>query len=155
MKSLIRRLRALTGFFLVALAPAIHGQTAKSSPGLPFLYDSSEEITVSGSVTGVLTKASKGMMNGSHLLILTPSGAIDVSLGAYGLVGRDAVTANLGDQAEVTGVMKTLNTKPVLMARTVTVRDHVYAIRNEHGIAMSPQARERVRSASAPDGGAR
>lgn len=154
MKSLIRKLSAVSGFFLLALLPSIQGQTAKSSANFPFRYDISEEVTVSGSVTGVLTKASKGMMNGSHLLIATPSGSMDVSLGAYGLTGKNAVAVKLGERVEVTGVMKTLNGKPVLMARTVTARDQVYPIRNEHGVAMSPQARERARSVSALDGGA-
>jgi hypothetical protein len=155
MKSLIRKLSAVCGFFLIALLPSMQSQAATSTSSFPFRYDTSEEVTVRGSVTAVLTKAPKGMMNGSHLLLATLSGPIDVSLGAYALIGKDALTVRLGEQVEVIGVMKTLNTKSVLMARTVTAGDHVYPIRSEHGIAMSTQARERARRASAPDGGAR
>lgn len=153
MKSLIRKLSAVCGFFLIALLSGMQGQIIRSQ-SLPFRYDVSEEVTVRGSVTGVLTKAAKGMMNGSHLLLATPSGSLDVSLGAYGLIGEDALAVKLGEQVEVIGVMKTLNTRSVLMARTVTAGDRVYPIRNQHGIAMSPQARERARRASVPDGGA-
>lgn len=155
MKLEIRKLSAVCGFFLIALMPSMQSQTAKGSTDFPFRYDISEEVTISGSVTGVFTKAPKGMMNGSHLLIATPSGSIDVSLGAYGLIGKDALAVKLGEQVEIVGVMKTLKNRPVLMARTVTAGDQAYLIRNTHGVAMSPQARERARSVTIPDGGAR
>lgn len=155
MKSMIRKFSTVSGFLLVALLPSLHGQTAKSSPSFPFRYDISEEATVSGSVTGVLTKAAKGMMNGSHVILATPSGSIDVSLGAYGLIGKGALAVRLGEQIAVTGIVKTVNAKPVLMARSISAGDKTYLIRTEHGVAMSPLARERVGSASVVDGGAR
>jgi hypothetical protein len=151
MKSLFRILSAL---FLAALLPFIQAQTAKSSQAYPFHYDISDEVTIGGAVTGVLTKAPAGMMNGSHLLIATPSGSIDVSLGAYALIGKGALPVNVGEQVEVTGVMKSLSNKPVFMARAITAGGRAYPIRNERGIAMSPQARERARRGSAQDGGA-
>lgn len=154
MKSLTKTLSVVSAFFLIALLQSVRGQTAESPTQFPFRYDVSEEVTVRGSVTGVLSKATAGMMNGSHLLIATNSGSIDVSLGAYGLVGKDALAVKLGDQVEVRGVMKALQGKPVLMARTVTAREEIYLIRNKCGIAMSPQARERARNASAATGGA-
>lgn len=142
------------GFLLVALLPSIQAQTAKSPQSYPFYYDISDEVTLSGAVTGVLAKAPAGMMNGSHLLVATPSGAVDASLGAYGLIGKGALSVKLGEQVAVTGVMKSLNGKPVFMARTVTAEGKVYPIRNERGIAMSPLARERARSGMAHNGGA-
>jgi hypothetical protein len=139
---------------LVALLPSIQAQTAKGSQAYPFHYDISEEVTIGGSVTAVLAKAPAGMMNGSHVLIATSSGPADVSLGAYALIGKGALSVNLGEQVEVTGVMKSLNNKPVFMARTITVGGQAYPIRNERGIAISPQARERARSGIAQNGGA-
>jgi hypothetical protein len=153
MKPLFGKSSAL-GLLLVALLPSIQAQTARSSQSYPFRYDISEEITLSGTVTGVLTKAPAGMMNGSHLLIATPSGPIDVSLGGYGLIGKGALSVHLGEQVKVTGVTKALNSKPIFIARTVTAGGQVYPIRNERGIAMSPQAREHARSGIAQNGGA-
>lgn len=157
MKLEFRKLGALCGSFLIALLPGLQAQAAKSSQSYPFRYDASEETTVSGSVTAVLTKGTKGMMNGSHLLMATPAGSLDVSLGAYGLIGKDALAVRLGEQIEVVGVMKTLNNRPVFMARTVTAGDQVYPLRSAHGIAMSPQARERAGTSglTAPNGGTR
>jgi hypothetical protein len=68
------------------------------------------------------------------------------------LQGRGALSIEAGKQVEVTGVMKTLNGKQVLITRTVTVNGHAYTMRNEHGIPVSPQARERAGEKSAHKG---
>jgi hypothetical protein len=81
---------------------------------------------------------------GSHLLLTTPSGQVDASLGTFGLRGKGALLVAAGQQVEVTGVMKTVNDKQVFLARTVKVGGQVYTIRNEHGFPVSPQARERA-----------
>ena len=110
----------------------------------PFGYDISEEIRVGGTVSSVLTNASPGMVKGSHLLIATPSGPVDISLGTYGMGGEGALAVTAGMLVEVTGIMKIINRTPVLLARNVKVGSHIYAIRNEHGIPISPQARDRA-----------
>lgn len=152
MKPLLKKLSVL-GFFYVALLPVIQAQAVRSSQAYPFHYDISEEVTLNGSVTAVLKRAPAGMMNGSHLLIATPSGPVDVSLGAYALIGKNALSVNLGEPVEVIGVMKALNGKPVFMARTITARDQVSPIRNQRGVAMSPLAREHARAGIAQNGG--
>lgn len=153
MKAQFKLLFAVAG--LIALVPAMQAQSAKSTRSSSFSYDASEEVTVCGSVTGVLAKAGAGMMNGSHLLIASPSGATDVSLGPYGLVGKGALSVQLGFQVKAAGVMKTFDGKPVLLARTVAFGDLVYRIRTDHGVALSPTARERVENASTENGGVR
>jgi hypothetical protein len=74
----------------------------------------------------------------------TSSGSVDASLGKWGLQGKGALSVAAGEQVEVTGVMKTLNGNQVFLARTVKANGQVYTMRNEHGIQMSPQARERM-----------
>jgi len=92
----------------------------------------------------VLVKPAAGMIFGSHLLLTTPSGRIDVSLGRFGLQGKGALTVSAGEQIDVTGVMKTIKEQQVFLARTVKVGAETYTIRNEHGIEISPQARPRA-----------
>jgi hypothetical protein len=60
------------------------------------------------------------------------------------LQGEDALSVTVGQQVEVTGVMKTLKNKAVFVVRIVEIGDKVYRMRNEHGIPLSPQARERA-----------
>jgi hypothetical protein len=62
----------------------------------------------------------------------------------FGLQGKGALSVANGQQVQVTGVMKTYKGQQVLLARTVKAEDYVYAIRNEHGIPITPQARERA-----------
>jgi len=106
------------------------------------LYDITKEVTLKGTVASVLDKAAPGMMWGSHLVLDTLSGKVDASLGRWGLAGKDALRVTPGQQVEVTGIMKTLNEKPVFLARTVKVNGTVYTIRDQHGVAISPQARK-------------
>ncbi len=132
-------------FFISSLRPAeaetAAGATAAAGPSH---YDVSEEVTLTGTVSSVLPKASPGMIVGSHLLLATPSGSVDASLGRFGLRGRGAVSVAGGQQVEATGVMKTIKDKPVFLVRTVKVGSEIYTIRNERGVPLSPQARERA-----------
>jgi hypothetical protein len=132
----------LAGLLFAMLAIPL---AAQSSPELhPFSYDITREVTLSGTVSSVLLKPAPGMVVGSHLLLTTPTGRADVSLGRFGLSGRGALSVAAGQQIEVTGVMKTLKDQPVFLARTVKVGSQTYTIRSEHGVEVSPQARERA-----------
>lgn len=118
---------------------------AQSAPAIhPFSYDASSEVKISGAVSSVLLKPASGMVFGSHLLLTTSSGAVDVSLGRFGLRGKGAISLAAGQHVEVTGVMKTIKDQQVFLARTIKVGGETYTIRNEHGIEISPQARPRT-----------
>ena len=73
------------------------------------------------------------MIAGSHLLLATPSGPVDASLGRFGLQGYGGVSVAAGQQIEATGVMRTIKDKPVFMVRTVKVGGEIYTVRNQHG----------------------
>ena len=144
---------ALRGICALALLCVIQpqrfaiAQTAAATaakPAGPFTYDSSKEVTLAGTVSRVLTQASPGMVPGAHLLLTTLSGSLDVSLGTFALRGEGALSVEPGQQVQVTGVSKTLRGGQFFLARNVTVGTQVYAIRNEHGILVSPQARVRA-----------
>lgn len=109
----------------------------------------SEEVTLTGTVSSVLTKAAPGMIVGSHLLLATPNGPVDASLGRFGLQGDGAVSVAAGQQIEATGVMKRIvikgmKDKSVFLVRSLKVGDEVYTIRSKHGFPVSPQARKRA-----------
>jgi len=131
----------VVGLILAILVVPLSAQSADDSRRP---YDVSKEMTMSGAVSAVLARSAPGMVWGSHLLLTTASGTVDASLGRWGLEGKDALSVTPGQQVEVTGMMLTLNEKQVLLARTVKVDGKVYTIRNEHGVPISPQARERA-----------
>ena len=110
----------------------------------PLSYDLCKETTISGLLSSVLEKPSAGMIMGSHLLVETSSGKVDASLGRFALIGKDALSLSAGQLVQITGVMMTLQGQQVFLVRTAKVNDQFYAIRNKHGIALSPQTRERM-----------
>jgi hypothetical protein len=128
----------MSGLLAILVVPLI----AQPADDSRLYYDVTREVTLSGMVSGVLTRSTPGMTWGSHLLIGTVSGTVDASLGRWGLQGKGGLSVNLGQYVEVTGVMKTFNGKQVLLVRTVKLGGKVFKIRNEYGIPVSPQARE-------------
>ena len=82
------------------------------------------------------------MIPGAHLLLATPDGPVDASLGRFGLQGYGAVFVAGGEPIEATGVMKTIRDKVVLLVRSVRVGGETYNIRSERGVALSPRARQ-------------
>jgi hypothetical protein len=138
---------------ILLLAPALRPVQAQKTPAdsavRTFRYDVADEVTITGTVSSVLAVAAPGMMAGSHLLLVTSSGPVDASLGRFGLsaVGssaNDRLTALAGQHVEATGVIRMHKDKPVLLVRTVNADGEVYTLRNEHGVALSPQARKRT-----------
>ncbi len=154
MKQLYAGICTLALLSLVSPLRPIQAQTAPvaAKTSGPFSYDIAQEVTLNGAVSTVLTKASPGMIPGSHLLLATLSGTVDISLGTFGLRGKGALSVTAGQQVEVSGVMKTLTNKQVFLARIVKVGNQVYPIRNEYGIPISPQARERAGKKTAQNG---
>jgi hypothetical protein len=139
----------MTGLLFASLTLPLTAQPTRESH--PY-YDITKEITVTGTVTSVLTRASAGMIPGSHLMLTTASGALDASLGKWGLQGKGALSVSAGQQIEVTGVMKTIKDKEFFVARTVKVGGQTYELRNKHGVPFSPQSRERASQKAAQKG---
>ncbi len=141
-----RLLGGLWGLALVSISllSPVQAETLTTSSGGLFRYDVSQEVTLRGTVSSVLTKPLSGMIMGSHLLLSTTAGTVDASLGRFGLSGKGALSVRAGQQIEMTGVMKTIMNKEVFLVRIVKANGEVYTIRNEHGFPVSPQARERA-----------
>jgi hypothetical protein len=159
-KKFLHRLSALAIVFLISSLGLVQAQTTQTTTVTatgtrPLHYDAAKEITLAGKVSSVLAEATPGqrMVAGSHLLLATPSGPVDASLGRFGLRGMGAVSVAVGQQIEVTGVMQTIKDKPVFLVRSVKAGGELYTIRNEHGNLLSPQARERVGQKSGQQGG--
>lgn len=154
LKQVLRIAWLITGLLLAIITISLNAQsvgsgaeslaernTSKAEPHA--FYDITKEVTLSGPVTGVLHGPAAGMIPGSHLLLLTGAGTVDASLGKWGLQGKTAPTIANGEQVTVRGVMKTLRNREVFIVRTMLVGGHVYSIRNQHGVPVSPQSRER------------
>jgi hypothetical protein len=146
MKPLSNGLGTVVVLLLISSLRPIQAQTTAGATGAaaPLSYNVTGEATLTGTVSSVLIKAAPGMIVGSHLLLATPVGPVDASLGRFGLQGAGAVSVAAGQQIEATGVMKTIKDKSFFLVRTVKVGDQVYTIRNQHGFPVSPRARQRA-----------
>jgi hypothetical protein len=131
----------LASFLFAGAAVTANAQVRREAQ--PY-YDVTKEITISGTVASVATKEATHTIPGPHLVLTTASGEVDASLGVWGMRGKGSLAAAPGDAVEVTGVMKTLHEKQIFVARTVKMAGEVYTMRNEHGIPVSPQTRERL-----------
>jgi hypothetical protein len=151
MKPLFAGLCVLGFLTLMAITPPALAQTAERTVG-PFNYDVSKEVTVSGTVSRMVKGSAPGMIAGGHLVLETATGEVDASLGQFAFRGKGALTVSVGEHVEVTGVMRTLKDADVFVARTVKVGEQVYVIRNEHGIPVSPQSRERASGQATTNG---
>jgi hypothetical protein len=134
--------------FAIAAVPMKAQLARKSRP----YYDITKEVTLSGTVESVVITPTEGLTNGSHLMLETASGKLDASLGKWGLAGKGALSVSAGQEVEVTGVMKTVKEKEVFVVRTVKADGRVYTIRNQYGVPMSPQSRERSSQIAAQTG---
>jgi hypothetical protein len=149
--------RAVALLASISLVAPAYAQTpaAAARPPVsigPFSYDVSKETTLTGTVSSVLAKPSAGMIMGAHLLFETASGTVDASLGRFALWGNAALSRSAGQLIQATGVIRTLQGQQVFLVRTVKVNDRVYAIRDEHGHALSPQTRARQRQVAGQNG---
>lgn len=142
-----QRALALVGLTAVLIAVAVVPLTAQTNGDSQLAYNIKNEVTVAGVVSSVMDKPARGMMFGSHLLVDTASGTLDASLGRWAFIGKGAPSVITGQQVKLTGVMKTLNHRQVFLVRTLNVSGKSFSLRNEHGIPVPPQARERVQNA--------
>jgi hypothetical protein len=145
----------ITGLLLAIPSVPLNAQPAEEAQAQS---EAAKVVVLNGTVSRVLSGPSEGiMMMGSHLLIETASGNVDASLGKWGMRGKGALSVTAGQEVELTGVMRTIKEKNaekgvVFMVRTVKVGSQMYTIRNEHGVPVSPQSRERVSLKAAPKG---
>jgi len=125
----------LLAFFSLA-APG-YAQTAATTtkPAIPLRYDVSKEVTLSGTVQSVPQKSSSGLTQ-EFLVLQTRSGLINARLTFFAQNEKGGIAMMPGQQAKVTGVMMTLQTKQVLEVRTLEIGGHIYQIRTKRGFPL-------------------
>jgi hypothetical protein len=108
---------------------AIPSNNQLSSP----VYDLNKEIKIQGTIEKIVSSTNGGPV-GSHVLVSTADGMIDVHLGASAAVSAKNLGLSTGQNIEITGMMATMGGNSVLLARILTTSSHIYMLRNEHGV---------------------
>lgn len=138
---------------MIILPLSANAQTAVSTTALSSpTYDLSKEIKVDGTIEKIGGNTS-GAPIGTHLLVQTAQGVLDVHLGASRAASAQNLGLSVGQSIHVTGMMSSASGNAVLLARILTTSDHIYMLRNEHGAPIrSLMPRATASSASSQKG---
>ncbi len=119
---------------VTTLLPVItNAQSAATESGMASpVYDLNKEIKVDGTIDKIETNSSAGPI-GTHLLVISAQGVVDVHLGASAAVTAKNLGLTVGESIHVTGMMANVGGNSVLLARILTTSNHIYMLRNEHG----------------------
>ncbi|HLI30222.1 MAG TPA: hypothetical protein VKV79_03860 [Terriglobia bacterium] len=98
------------------------------------MYNPATEVTIKGTVEKVQTISSRGGWNGTHLMLKTKSGPLEVHLGPSSYVRGKKFEFAKGDKVEVTGSKVKYQDQEVVIAREVKKGGKVLTLRNAQGI---------------------
>lgn len=105
-------------------------------------YDPATETTVSGKVVEVTQHPGRGAGTGTHLLIETDGGRMEVHLGPTNFVASQNVSFAKGDAITVTGSKMRFGDSDVIIAREVKKGDSVLTLRDRQGIPKWSRGRQ-------------
>ena len=97
-------------------------------------YDPKTEVTVKGTVEEVQQQQGKHGWMGTHLLLKTNSGSLDVHVGPSEYISENHFSFAKGDEIEVTGSKVVMQNKDTLLAREIMKDGKTLTLRNAQGI---------------------
>jgi hypothetical protein len=129
----VRKIILSCGLAMILLPLSANAQSAAPSPVMTSpVYDVNKEIKIDGTIDKIETNSSGGPI-GTHLLVISAQGVVDVHLGASMAVTAKNLGLSVGESIHVTGMMANVGGNSVLLARILTTSNHIYMLRNEHG----------------------
>jgi hypothetical protein len=130
----LRKLLLSCGLAVISLPFSASAQSVATSSAMASPpYNLNKEIKIDGTIDKVETNSSGGPI-GTHLLVISAQGIVDVHLGSSMAVTAKNLGLSVGERIHVTGMMANLNGNSVLLARILTTSNHIYMLRNEHGV---------------------
>jgi hypothetical protein len=136
----------------IAVAPA-KAQTAASSAGdartntMVPAYDVTKEVKVQGTIQKIDDFGTSGPV-GTHITVQTAQGLVDAHLGFGAASKPEYLGIAEGQSVTLVGMMQSFGGSNVLMARIMTTSNHIFVLRNEHGIPVRaiPRGSNRTKS---------
>jgi len=117
------------------LAQRPHAKVAgKPAPGS---YDVADDVSLQGSILSY-TENSQTPPIGTHVLLHTASGNLDVHLGDARLLHLAKMTLSPGMSVRFIGQPQTVGKSSVFLARLAQVGGQVLAVRSERGLPLAP-----------------
>jgi hypothetical protein len=116
-----------------AQRPGAHTVAAKSAAGA---YDIANDVSFQGTVLKY-TENSQTAPIGTHVLLQTLAGNVDVHLGDARLLHTAKLNISTGANVRFVGQMSAAGQNTVFLARLVQVGTQVVAVRSEHGLPLA------------------
>ena len=116
-------------------AVPLRAQGRGAGPG-PRMYDVATETTIQGTVTEVKTMTSRAGgrgMQGTHVLVATGGGVLEVHLGPSSYLKEHGVVLHAGDVVTVLGSRVTMGDAVVVIARRVDSGAASWTLRDDTG----------------------
>jgi hypothetical protein len=107
--------------------------SGKTPPGA---YSIANDVSLQGTVLKYSENSATPPI-GTHVLLQTPAGNVDVHLGDARLLHLAKLSITPGANIRFVGQMETAGSKQIFLARLVQVGSQVLAVRNEHGFLIS------------------
>ncbi len=123
---------------LALVCPALAQPGAGGGRG-PRLYNPQTVTTVKGTVERLEQLPSMGPGAGRgamyrDVLLKTAKGPILVHLGPSWYLNQQKVSIMVGDPMEATGSQVTLNNRPAIIAKTITIKGKTLTLRDDQGL---------------------
>jgi hypothetical protein len=100
-------------------------------------YDIANDVSLQGTILKY-TENSQTVPIGTHVLVQTAAGNVDVHLGDARLLHAAKLSISTGANVRFVGQMNAAGQNAVFLARLVQVGTQVVAVRSEHGLPLAP-----------------
>jgi hypothetical protein len=134
-----------------AQRPGANAVAAKSVPGA---YNISDDVSLQGTVLKY-TENSQTAPLGTHVLLQTSSGSVDVHLGDARLLHLAKLNITQGTSVRFVGQMSAAGPSTVFLARLVQVGTQIVAVRSDHGLPLALTGSRAKNAQADQKGGAR
>lgn len=112
-----------------AAAPTADVRTNTMMPS----YDVTKEVKIQGTIQKIDNSGTNGVA-GTQIMVQTASGVVDAQLGVGPASKPAYLGISQGQSVTVVGMMQSVGTNNVLLARILTTANHIFVLRNERGI---------------------
>ena len=126
---------------------SVASQTSTGFIGWDSSKPKSSDVAVTAIIQEVVPNHASGIPGGLHIMLDTPQGVLDASVGPYLLPDiRQALVA--GKQVQVFGQVKTIHEQKYLLVRQLVLDGKPVIIRNDHGSLVRTRTQERTQTQS-------
>lgn len=117
----------------LATAASFRGASASQFDAL----SAGDQLAATATIQEVVSTHIPGSPRGTRLILASPQGMIDASVGPY-LAADVQQSLVVGESVTVDGVLSRFNSHEYLLVRRLTIGDRLITIRNEKGFLVHP-----------------